>query len=407
MNKKTPYVLMIITNDTKHEEALFIKKEILKNGLRVVHLDPSIRGEDASHAEISPDMIADAIGMTMHDIRALNHEGKSLALMIEGAISCALDFDEKYGLSGIIGIGGAMGTSLGTAVMRSFRHGLPKVMISTLASGLTRPYVGSHDIMMVNPVCDINGLNSVNKPVYRNCAIAIAAQAKAYRPLPCVNRPLILITTLSTTDPCTVYVRHTLEKYGFEVLVFHTLGNGGITMEKIVMEREVKVVLDLSLIEINDFLGGGLCSAGPDRGKAALKVGVPTIFAPGNLDFFVSGSIDEARVKFPERRYHMHNMSLTAVRSNEEDLIQVANYLAQLTSHAKGAVSFFIPLQGFSEHDSVRGHLHEPGLPAVFANQLKSVCSDNLDVYEFDLHMNDQRFAEALVTKVLSLVENG
>lgn len=405
MKKKLPYVLMIITNDTKHEEALFIKEEVLKRGVSVIHLDASIRGKDAGLSEISPDMIAHAIGMTMHDIRALNHEGKSLALMIEGAISCALDFDKKYGFAGIIGIGGAMGTSLATAVMRSFRLGLPKVMISTLASGLTRPYVGSHDIMMVNPVCDINGLNSVNKPVYRNSAIAIAAQATAYRPLPCINRPLILITTLSTTDPCTVYARHILEKHGFEVLVFHTLGNGGITMEKFVMERSVKVVLDLSLVEINDFLGGGLCSAGPDRGKAALSLGVPTIFAPGNLDFFVTGSVDEARSKFPSRRYHRHNMSLTAVRSNDEDLKQVASHLALLTCQARGPVSFFIPLQGFSEHDSVRGHLHEPGLPAVFASQLKSVCSDNLEVYEFDLHINDHSFAEAIAAKALTLAE--
>jgi len=393
---------MIITNDTKHEEAEFIRKEISKQGIRVVHLDASIRGVNASPAEITPEMLADAQGMTMHDIRALNHEGKSLALMIGGAIRCALDFNEKHALAGIIGIGGAMGTSLGTAVMRSFRHGLPKVMISTLASGLTKPYVGSYDIMMVNPVCDINGLNSVNEPVYRNGALAIAAQAKAYRPLPCINRPRILITTLSTTDPCTVNVRHALEKNGFEVLVFHTLGNGGIAMEKIVRERKVKAVLDLSLIEINDYLRGGLCNAGPDRGKAALAMGVPTIFAPGNLDFFVAGAIDEAKVKFPSRRYHMHNKSLTAVRTTEEDLIEVADHLSQLVSSAKAPVSFYIPLQGFSEHDSIRGHLHEPAFPAVFANHLKSVCPDNIDINVLDCHINDPSFAKALITKLLS-----
>lgn len=404
MYNKYKNVMMIITNDTKHKEAIFIRSLLLKNGVNVIHLDASIRGKDNSSADITPNMIARAVGMTMHDVRSLNHEGKSLDLMTKGAINCALDFNKKYGIAGIIGLGGAMGTALATAIMRSFKHGLPKLMISTLASGQTRPYVGSYDIMMVNPICDINGLNSVNKLVYINSVIAIAAQAKAYQPPLRPTRPLILITTLSTTDPCTIYVRRALESYNFEVLVFHTLGSGGLAMETIIRERtrEIAVVLDLSLVEITGFLKGASYAAGPDRGKVALQLQVPTIFVPGNLDFFVSGPIEEAKIIFPARRYHAHNMSLTAVRTNKNDLKQVAKHMAQLTSYAKAPVAFYIPLQGFSEHDSVHGHLHDSSLPAVFASYLKAASCDNLDFREFDLHINDQRFAEILVTKVLS-----
>ena len=221
--------------------------------------------------------------------------------------------------------------------MQAFPYGLPKVMVSTMASGFTRPFVGAKDIIMLNPVCDIAGLNSITRDVFRNAAIATAAMAKNYSPVRVEPKPLIAMTTLGTIDRCTVRVRKRWRAKGYEVMVFHTLGTGGMAMDQIVGERDVAAVVDISLVEINDFLNNGLCSAGPDRAKAALEKGVPVIFAPGNADFMVSGPIDMAKTQFPGKRYHIHNHALTAVRTEAGELQTVGEAHGRPDRQRQGA----------------------------------------------------------------------
>jgi len=397
-----PKVLLIMTLDTKEQETGFVTKCLEDSGIEVYLLDASIRNTIDGGAAITPDQIAAAAGKTLSEIRALNHEGKCQAVMIEGAIKCAHALHERIGLSGILGVGGSMGTALGTAVMRTFPFGLPKVMVSTMASGMTKGYVGTRDIVMVNSVCDISGLNTITRSVFRNGALAVAGMAHGYKSLVASDKPLVVISTLGTTDKCSVRVRKSLEDKGFEVMVFHTLGTGGIIMDEVVKEQDVSVVVDLSLVEINDFLHQGLCSAGPDRCKAALEKGVPTIFAPGNIDFLVAGPIDDAHARFPGKRYHIHNVALTAVRSEAEEFKHVAEHMAELIKEAKGPVTFFIPLLGFSAHDSEQGHLHDPSLPPVFAEHLKKRMPAGVPVSEFPYHINDEQFADAIVERVLA-----
>lgn len=398
-----PKVLMIITLDTKAVEARYVREALEANGVDVVHLDASIRSEVDDKAEITPVEVAAAAGKTMQEVRDLKHEGKSQAVMIEGAVKCAQALHAKTPISGIIGVGGSMGTALGTVVMQSFPYGMPKVMVSTMASGFTRPFVGAKDIVMFNPVCDIAGLNSITRDVFRNAAIATASMAKAYSPVRVEPKPLIAMSTLSTIDRCTVRVRMALENNGYEVMVFHTLGTGGMALDQLVKERDVAAVVDTSLVEHNDFLNNGLCSAGPDRSKAALQKGIPVVFAPGNADFMVAGPIDIAKQQFPGKRYHVHNHALTAVRTEAEELQKLARHLGGLIRDAKGAVSFFIPLKGFSNHDSPDGHLHDPSLCPVFAKSIRAELPANVEVREFDCHLNDDAFADAIVEKVLQV----
>jgi len=397
-----PKVLLIVTLDTKEVEGSFIRRELEAAGVDVVLLDPSIR-RDMGKAEIGPEDIAAAAGTDMASVRALNHEGKCQAVMIEGTIKCAHRLHDEQGLAGIIAIGGSMGTALATAVMRGFPYGLPKVMISTMASGLTSPYVGTRDIIMMNAVCDISGLNTITREVYRNGALAVAGMAHGYRPQQAEGKPLVLISTLGTTETCTRRVRHALEDRGYEVMVFHTTGAGGQTLDQIVRERPVAAVLDLSLVEIIDLLNGGLCSAGPDRAKAAMEKGVPTIFAPGNADFIVGPPIEAARAQFPGKRYHIHNAALTAVRTEREELCALADHMAGLIGQARGPVSFFVPLHGFSSHDSPEGHLYDRSLPPVFADHVQQVMPQGTDVRLFDAHINDAAFADAVIERVLEL----
>lgn len=394
-----PRVLLIVTQDTKQEEGHFLRQCLEDAGCEVIHFDPSVR-RTAGGAEVSPEQIAGAAGKTIEEVRALGHEGKCQAVMIEGALKLALDLHDQEPISGILSVGGSMGTTLGTAVMRAFPYGVPKLMISTMASGFTAPFVGLKDIAMLNAVCDISGLNSISREVYRNGAYGLAGMAKAYRPPAEDARPLVLVSTLGTTEGVTHRLRETLEGDGYEVMVFHTLGTGGRTLDAIAAERDVAAIVDMSLVELNDLLNGGLCSAGPDRAKAGIAKAIPTIFAPGNADFIVAGPLEQAKEQFPGKRLHQHNPALTAVRTEEAELRALADHMAGILQSAAGAVRFYVPLKGFSHHDSPKGHIHDPSLPPIFADYLETVMPGHVDVRRFDHHINDDAFADALADAV-------
>lgn len=392
-----PSVMLIIPQDTKEEEARFARAVLEESGVAVVHLDPSVR-RTVGGAEIAPEDVATAAGTTIEAIRAIGHEGRIQEVMITGALKAALDWSEKAPISGILSIGGSMGTVLSTAIMREFPYGLPKLMVSTMASGFTKPYVGVKDIAMLNAVTDVNGLNSIAREVYRNAALAVAGMAKGYAAVPRSGKPLVLISTLGTTEPTAKRIRFALEAEGCEVMIFHSSGAGGPTLDSIAAERDVAVVLDLSVTEIVDYLFDGIANAGPNRSCAAIRRGVPLILAPGNADFIIGGPIDAARAKYPDKpAYHVHNAALTAVRTNAEDLRKIADHLAMITAEAKGPVRMFVPLKGLSSHDSAEGHLHMPELVPPFADYLCQVMPPHVPVELLDAHINDIAFSDAVL----------
>jgi uncharacterized protein (UPF0261 family) len=395
--------MLIITQDTKAEEARFVRAELESAGCEVVHLDPSVR-RTVGGAEISPEQIAEAGGSTIEDVRALGHEGKCQAAMIAGAIPLAIKAVAEDGIAGVLAVGGSMGTGLAGAVMQQLPYGLPKLIVSTMASGFTAPYVGLKDIAMMNAVTDIAGINSISREVYRNAAHAVAGMAKGYEPTTKSDKPLILIGTLGTTEAGTRQIREQLEALGCEVMVFHTSGAGGPTMDSIAAERDVAAVLDLSWTEMVDQIFNGLAAGGPDRGKAALRRGIPVIFAPGNIDFIIGGPIDAAREAYPGKRYHVHNPALTAVRTDIGDLKTIAEHIAGLVAEANGPVKLFVPLHGFSSHDSPTGHLHDPSLPPPFAEHLQKVVPAGTEVQVLPHHFNDPEFAGAIVAATRSLI---
>jgi len=397
-----PKVLMIVTLDTKATEAGFVRKCLEDCGAEVYALDPSVMSKTESSAEITPEQIASAAGTTMPEVRSLNHEAKCLEVMTEGSILCAQQLHQQVGLCGIIGIGGSLGTDLATAVMRSFPIGLPKVMVSTMASGMTRPFVGTKDIMMVPSICDVFGLNSVTRRVFSNSARALVGMAHGYEPSLVSDKPVVALSTLGTTQKSCNVICRSLEDAGYEVMVFHTQGIGGVAMDEAIREQDVTVAIHLSLIEIGDYFVQGLFSGGPDRCKASLEKGVPSIFAPGNIDFMVGGPLEDAKVQFPGRRYHVHNPELTAVRAEAEELRKVAEHVGGLIREAKGPVSFFVPLLGFSAHDSEQGELHDLTLPPVFVEHLEKVLPDDVPLTVLPYHINDEKFAAEIVKQVIA-----
>ncbi len=397
-----PKVLLIMTLDTKEAEANFLKQCLEDGGAEVFVLDPSVRRTVREDSAITPDQIAAAVGKTMPEVRALNHEAKCLAIMVEGAIKCAHDLDKRAGLSGILAAGGSLGTTLGTAVMRTFPVGLPKLMISTMASGMTRPFVDTKDIAMLHSVCDVAGLNTITRRVFQNGALAVAGMAHGYEPAKPSGKPRVALSSLGTTEKCSAAIRKSLEEKGFEVMVFHTQGTGGVAMDEAIRDQDVSIAVNLSLIEVGDFLVNGLFSGGPDRCKSALEKGIPTIFVPGNIDFMVAGPVDDAHARWPGRRYHVHNPTLTAVRAEAGEFRNVAEHMAGLIKKAKGPVVFMVPMLGFSNHDSEQGHLHDPSLPPVFAEHIRKVLPAEVPVTTYPYHINDEAFAEKVIEQVLA-----
>jgi len=229
--------------------------------------------------------------------------------------------------------------------------------------------------------------------------------AKGYEPVKAEEKPLVLISTLGTTELCMRRVREALEAEGCEVMVFHTTGAGGRTLEAIVAEREVAAVIDMSLVEVNDFIHDGICAVGPHRATTSMSRGVPTIFAPGNVDFFIMPSeLAKGEAPFKGRDFHIHNATLTAVRTTEADLQLFTNHMAAILADTKGPVSFYIPLGGFSSHDSAEGKLHQPDLPPIFAKQCAAAFPDKVELHAINAHINDPAFADALIAAALPFI---
>ena len=390
-------VLLVATMDTKGHEAAYLKSSLEKRGVPVLVLDAGIRGKSPFPVDMDRETVARTGGMSLREVQGIGHEGKALDVMIRGAVQCALDAYRAGHFHGIIGIGGSMGTTLCSSVMRSFPVGLPKVMISTMASRDTRAFVGTKDICMLHSVCDISGLNRITRRILHNGAMAMAGMIHHPAEAVFVERPMVFITTLGTTEICAQRVKDALTREGREVVVFHTVGAGGKAMEEMVEEEEVAAVLDLSLHEIADHMFGGDYDAGPDRGAAALEKGVPTVLVPGNMDFLVTGPLSIAQQRFPNRAWHSHNAAITTVRTSRDELRTLARAFARLCNAAKGPLNVFIPMGGFSAFDRIDGPLYDPEGPGLFAEVVQQTLHDPSGLRLLPCHINDPEFSEALI----------
>ncbi len=397
-------VLIVATMDTKGNEARYVEALLRERGLEVLIIDAGIRGESPFPVAVKREDVARAGGMDLSGVRALGHEGEALAVMVRGAVEWARRFYREGRIAGILGLGGSMGTTLGTAVMRSFPIGFPKVMISTMASRDTRSFVGTKDIAMIHSVCDLSGINRITQRVLRNGALAVAGMALGAGQDGAARKPLIVLSTLGTTEACVQSVKPALERQGFEVVVFHTVGSGGEAMEAMIEEEETEAVVDLSLHEIADHLFGGDYNAGPERGLSALKKGVPTLLVPGNIDFLVSGPMEEAKRRFPGRLYHAHNAAITVMRTRPDEMVLLARRIAALANSAGGPVTILLPMGGFSAFDSPGAPFWDPEGRSRFREALEGELLPSVTLSVSPLHVNDPTFSELLLASLQTLL---
>jgi uncharacterized protein (UPF0261 family) len=352
---RKPTVLLISTMDTKHQEVEFVLKCLEESGVDIFTIDAGIMGESPIPVSVSREEVARLAGETLSAVQNMGHEGKALAAMIKGTIRKVEQLQKDGRFDGVFGLGGSMGTTLGTSIMRTLPVGVPKVMVTTMGSRNTRGFVGTKDILMLHSVCDLAGLNRITARVLRNGAMAMAGMVKYPAKAPLNDKPLILLSTLGTTEKCIRKVRSELMADGMEPVVFHTVGAGGQAMDEMIEHERPFAVVDLSLHEMTDHFFGGDYDAGPDRGKAALSAGVPTVLVPGNADFLVTGPLEEAQKRFPGRAYHVHNAAITALSTSDEEMAFLGEHLARICSEATGDYRLLVPAGGFSAFDSEGG----------------------------------------------------
>jgi len=401
-------ILVIATLDTKGTEAAFVKTQLQAAGQSVLLLDASCLGTPLTGADITREEVFLAAGTTLAEQQARADRGAAVTAAAEGARACTLRLQSTGQLTGVLALGGSAGTTIGATAMQALPIGLPKLIVSTLASGQVRQWVGDKDILMMNSVVDIAGLNRLSTAILANAAAAMAgmvnARNNASKQLaPSAVRPLIAATMFGVTTPCVQQARRVLEEAGYEVLIFHATGNGGQAMESLIADGWFAGVLDITTTELADELVGGILSAGPNRLTAAAQAGIPQVVSVGALDMVNFGPPETVPVKFAVRSFYHHNAAVTLMRTTAAECRALGEEIGRKVSASKGPAAVLLPLAGVSAIDkSGQPFADVEARQALFAGIRATLAGPEL--IELDAHINDAEFAEAAARKLLSLL---
>ena len=401
----TKTVCIVGTMDTKGLEFSFIKTQIESTGTSTYVINTGILGEPQLTPDVSADEVAQAGGSSLQALRDEGDRGNSVAVMAQGAATLVAEKQAAGEIDGIISLGGSAGTTIGTTAMQAVPVGVPKIMVSTLASGDTSPYVQSKDISMMYSVVDIAGINRLSRQILANAAGAIVGMVNAEVPAATVDKPLIAATMFGVTTPCVTKAMEILEAAGYEVLVFHATGTGGQAMEDLVKGGFLAGVLDATTTELADELVGGILSAGPDRLEAAGASGLPQVVAPGALDMVNFGPPDTVPEQFSDRLFYQHNPTVTLMRTTAEETAELGRIMARKLSEAQGPTTVIIPTQGVSAIDKTGQPFDSPEARTAWSENLKAHIGENVTVIEMDAHINDDEFATKLVETLLASIE--
>jgi len=316
-------------------------------------------------------------------------------------------FDEGR-LDGIIGMGGGGGTSLSTAAMRALPVGVPKVMVTTLASGDVSAYVGTRDITLMPSIVDVAGFNRISNLIYANAAGAISGMVKMKAVKAAragKDKPLIAASMFGNTTLAVDRARRLLEANGYEVLVFHATGTGGKTMESLVADGQFAGVLDITTTELADEVCGGVLNAGPERCLAASRYGVPAVLVPGCVDMANFWALDTVPEKYRSRKLYQWNPNITLLRTNKEENKRIGEMIAAAANVSKAAVSILIPWKGVSQLDSPGGEFWDPGADGACFEAIKKNLKPGIPVIEMDHNINDPEFADRAAQTLLDILE--
>ena len=427
-------VYLLGTLDTKGQEFAFVRDLLHEYGVTTRTVDAGCLGSPTIDADITRDQVFESAGVSLATLREKNDRGQAVTAAATGATNLIAAAYARGDVEGLLALGGSAGTTIGTSAMRGLPLGLPKLMVSTLASGQTRPYVGGKDILMLNAVVDIAGINRISRLVLSEAARAMAGMVtlglkngagreKGSDPLALegadpfsrpdvegpaavsdpTDKPLIAATMFGVTTPCVEHARKILEAAGYEVLVFHATGNGGEAMEGLIADGLIAGVLDITTTELADELVGGILTAGPTRLTAAGKRGVPQVISVGALDMVNFGPAATVPERFKDRKFYQHNPTVTLMRTTVEENRKLGEEIGCKAAAATGPTCIMVPLKGVSAIDQPGKAFDDPAAREALFDGIRATHG-SVELIELDHQINDVEFAEAAAEKLLALL---
>jgi len=389
-------VALVGTLDTKGEEIDFLRSLILARGHRVIIADTGILGKPDLQADISRGEIASAGGAKIDTLKKKGDEAFAQRIMAAGLEEIILSLVESKEIQGLLAIGGGQGSIIVAPTLKSLPFGFPKMLVSTkVTQAGARPFVGSKDVLILPPVADLAGINRLTRTILTNAAGAISGMVEIEQP-GVEDKPLVVMSMNGTVTDCGLAVKAMLEKKGYEVLVFHTIGTGGEALEEYVKSNEVIGVIELGVNEITNEIMGGLASAGPDRLTAAGNRGVPQIVVPGSADFINFLGPETVPPRYKRRKIHSHNPQATLIRTNIPDNKLLGRTIADKLNQSRGHAVVLWPKKGLSTLDRKGRPFWDPEADMALLKALKRHLHPRIPVIESDAYINDPEFAQAV-----------
>ena len=401
--KKT--IAIVGALDTKGQEFAFLKSEIEKRGCATLVVDTGVLGEAVFEPDVSREQVALAGGSNLSQLIERKERGEAMAVMTKGVAEIARELYEGKRIDGMISMGGGGGTVIGTSAMRSLPVGFPKLMVSTLASGDTAPYVSTTDITMMPSVVDVAGVNRISRRIYTNAAGAICGMVLGEIESG-DDKPLIAASMFGNTTTAVDHARQIIESKGYEVLVFHATGTGGQTMEALVADDYISGVLDITTTEWADEVCGGVFSAGRQRLEAAARAGIPQVVVPGCIDMCNFWARDTVPEKYAGRTFYEWNPNVTLMRTTPEENQRMGKIFAEKLSTASGPVAVLIPLKGFSQLDLEGQPFYWPETIQAFITALRGDLRQDIPVTELDYDINAPEFSRQVAETLLAMLDN-
>lgn len=397
-------LLIIATLDTKGRETEFVRNCAQTLGVNPIIMDIGVLGDPPIAPDISKMDLAAATGVNLPDLIQKKDRAKSVQAMEDGGAILAQRLRNEGKLDGVIGLGGGTGTAIVSSIMRTLPFGLPKVIVSTVASRDIRQFIGTKDIVMFHSVADLLGFNEFIRLILKQATHAVCGMIEGTSSLG-KDKPMIGVTAYGINSGVALNAEPFLVSKGYEMLGFHANGCGGMAMEELVAEGRIAGVLDFNPHEIADEMFGGYCKGiGPSRLETAGRMGIPLVFAPGGLDNAVFSPVYPMPESLKGRRIHGHDTRF-CVRMEHEEMKAFARIIADKLNKSKGFTHVLIPLKGWSDADKEGAALYDPSVDEVFTKTLKELLLPHVPIEEIDLHISDPNFALRAVDILHAMIQ--
>lgn len=409
-------VAVLATLDTKAAEAGFVSAVLREQGVIAWVLDVGLTAA-GGRADVANEAVARGGGTDLPDVLRLPSRDQMVSAMGRGAAVLLAQRLQAGALHGVLALGGNQGAAIAAIAMQDLPFGLPKAIVTTMASGNVRPYVGCKDILTLFTVADlVGGPNRVTAPVLRNAALAMAAMALGARSSDEVlrsaeggRRPAVAVTALGNTHAAATRVMERLAAAGYEPVAFHASGACGSAMEELVAAGALAAVLDLTPHELTEeVLGDGAYRpVRPGRMTAAGRRGVPQVVSTGGMEYLCFGPPETVPARYRGRPTAMHNPVNPNIRLTADELARVGRVMAERLNAARGPVAVFVPLRGWSVYGAPDGPLHDPEADAALVRALGEHLDARIPVHRLDLHINEPAFADACADALLAMLKTG